>query len=124
MDSGSGTPAGFDAETSTAGVKVGASSEESVVFDFALAASTPPGTYNLCYCNDQQDITLAVLGDSAKTYKLQDDTVCHAKGVIDMDSDADSCVTKCSAGCVGPNCYCSGLPEAKKGALCLPKETC
>merc|ERR1719305_1745372 len=124
MDSGSGTPAGFDMETSTAKVKLGASSETEVVFDFALGASTPPGTYNLCYCNDQQDITLAVLGDSAKTYKLQDDTVCHAKGVIDMDADADSCVSKCSAGCVGPNCYCSGLPEAEKGALCLPKEEC
>merc|ERR1719305_857835 len=128
MDSGSGTASGFDVETSTATVKLGASSDDptdsKVVFDFALAASTPPGSYNLCYCNDQQDITLAVLGDSAKTYKLQDDTVCHAKGVIDMDADADSCVSKCSAGCVGPNCYCSGLPEAKKGALCLPKETC
>merc|ERR1719305_1162734 len=124
MDSGSGTPAGFDMETSTAKVKLGASSETEVVFDFALGASTPPGTYNLCYCNDQQDITLAVLGDSAETYKLQDDTVCHAKGIIDMDADADSCVSKCSAGCVGPNCYCSGLPEAEKGALCLPKEEC
>jgi len=128
MDSGSGTVTGFEVETSTAQVKLGASSDDptdsKVVFDFALAASTPTGTYNLCYCNDQQDNTLAVLGDSAKTYKLQDDTVCHAKGVIDMDSDADSCVTKCSAGCVGPNCHCSGLPEAQKGALCLPKEEC
>jgi len=124
MDSGSGTPAGFDMETSTAKVKLGASSDEAVVFDFALAASTPPGSYNLCYCNDQMDITLAALGDSAETYKLQDDTTCHAKGIIDMDADADSCVSKCSAGCVGPNCYCSGLPEAKKGALCLPKEEC
>ena len=101
MDSGSGTVTGFEVETSTAQVKLGASSDDptdsKVVFDFALAASTPTGTYNLCYCNDQQDNTLAVLGDSAKTYKLQDDTVCHAKGVIDMDSDADSCVTKCSA---------------------------
>merc|ERR1719482_1623674 len=70
------------------------------------------------------DITLAALGDSAETYKLQDDTTCHAKGIIDMDADADSCVSKCSAGCVGPTCHCSGLPEAKKGALCLPKEEC
>merc|ERR1719506_2299565 len=128
MDSDSGTEVGFDVETSTAKVKLGASSDDptdsKVVFDFALAGSTPPGSYNLCYCNDQMDSTLAVLGDSAVTYMLQDNTVCHAKGVIDMDTDADSCVSKCSAGCVGPNCHCSGLPEAKQGALCLPKEEC
>jgi hypothetical protein len=124
VDSGSGTPTGFDMETSTAKVKLGSSTESDLVFDFALAAGTAPGAYNLCYCNDQDDITLAVLGDSAKTYKLQDNTVCNAQGVIDMDSDADSCVSKCSAGCVGPTCYCDGLPEAKAGALCLPKEDC
>jgi hypothetical protein len=128
MDSGSVLPTGFDMETSTAKVKLGASSDDptdsKVVFDFALAAATEPGSYNLCYCNDQTDITLAVLGDSAKTYKLTDNQLCHTKGLFGLDADPDSCVSKCSAGCVGPSCYCEGLPEAEQGALCLPKEDC
>jgi hypothetical protein len=130
-------PSGFDPDVFALGHEVTASTEEGLVFPVQLG-ETAPGTYNLCYCNDQEDETLISLGDGSSTYKLTDNAVCEETGgdeVIapaEADVVADLCSTKCEKGCIGPDCYCdaytdgeySGEEALHSKALCLPKEKC
>ena len=82
-----------------------------------------PGTFTMCYCDDQKDITLELLGNEDTTYKLYDDFKC---AVTPMPEFAETitvaniflpehqCEAKCSKGCTGPFCFCSGYDKTSK----------
>merc|ERR1719460_2783834 len=93
-----------------------------------------PGTFTMCYCDDQKDNTLELLGNSDTTYKLYDDVKC---GLTPYPVDAElyvvanlfipehQCEAKCSKGCTGPFCFCSGYDKTSKDeTLCLSPALC
>lgn len=93
-----------------------------------------PGTFTMCYCDDQKDMTLELLGNSDTTYKLYDDVKC---GLTPYPVDAElyvvanlfipehQCEAKCSKGCTGPFCFCSGYDKTSKDeTLCLSPALC
>jgi hypothetical protein len=123
---------GFDISYTmkASGVK---SASDALVFDVNLDAAVPPGTYNLCYCDDQADVTLQDKGDNETTYKLHDD-VYLTKNLADPDGDIagmavedHNCHEKCKMGCVGPSCYCEGYTGDmmfEATLFCLPPSLC
>merc|ERR1712216_1028440 len=58
------------------------SNEETLTFKAQFGDDVPPGIYNLCYCNDQLDETLEVMGSGQTTYKLTEDIKVSAVLVI------------------------------------------
>jgi hypothetical protein len=109
-----------------------------LAFDMKLTAD--PGTYNLCYCDDQEDDTLEDRGDGETMYRLTEDKLfayadhlakasvngVSVEGLTD-DLSGHECSTKCSMGCTGPTCYCDGyVGDARTNDLyfCLPPKLC
>jgi hypothetical protein len=117
----------------------GASEQDGLVFgistyDMRGEDGGSPGTFTMCYCDDQKDSTLEVLGDGDTTYKLYDDVKC---GMTPYPTDAElyvvanifipehQCEAKCSKGCTGPFCFCSGYDTtATSETLCLSPALC
>jgi hypothetical protein len=117
-----------------------ASEQDGLVFGLSLmdmrgtSFDKSPGTFTMCYCDDQKDSTLELLGDSDTTYKLYDDVKC---GSTPLPTDAElyvvanifvtehQCEAKCSKGCTGPFCFCSGYDKtATAETLCLSPALC
>jgi hypothetical protein len=93
-----------------------------------------PGTFTMCYCDDQKDSTLELLGNSDTTYKLYDDVKCP-RTPLPLDTELyvvanlfvteHQCEAKCSKGCTGPFCFCSGYDKtATAETLCLSPALC
>merc|ERR1719163_1273223 len=93
-----------------------------------------PGTFTMCYCDDQKDGTLELLGNGDTTYKLYDDVKCAATP-LPLDAELyvvanifvteHQCEAKCSKGCTGPFCFCSGYDKtATAETLCLSPALC
>jgi hypothetical protein len=93
-----------------------------------------PGTFTMCYCDDQKDSTLELLGNEDTTYKLYDDNKCavtplpafaETVTVADIFLPEHQCEAKCSKGCTGPFCFCSGYDStATSETLCLSPALC
>jgi hypothetical protein len=92
------------------------SSVDALTYDLELTAA--PGTYSLCYCDAQYDTTLFDAADGKTTAKPtfgQKATASTSFTDIPVGSRALSehvCSTKCAAGCVGDDCFCSGFDSA------------
>jgi hypothetical protein len=83
-----------------------------LTYDMEIA--TAPGTYSLCYCDAQLDSTLYDAGDGKTTMKPSFGEKAAASTTF-TDFTVGSrllsehiCSTKCAAGCVGDDCFCSG----------------
>jgi hypothetical protein len=112
---------------------LGASSStvDELVYDLELTA--PAGTYSLCYCDAQLDNTLFDAGDGKTTMKPSFGKKGAASTTF-TDLTVGSrllsehiCSTKCAAGCVGDDCYCSGydLTEGDMSEVyCLSPSLC
>jgi hypothetical protein len=111
------------------------STSDALVYDVKFESDVPPGTYNLCYCDDMADMTLQLLGDNETTYRIADDQ--RVTDNLDMsevsaqiagkDLADHNCYEKCKMGCVGPNCYCDGFTGPMKNdasLFCLPPSLC
>jgi hypothetical protein len=89
------------------------SGTEELTYDLELTAG--PGTYSLCYCDAQMDSTLFQAGDGKTTAKPAfGQKAAASTAFIDMPVgsrmlSAHVCSTKCAAGCVGDDCFCSGF---------------
>merc|ERR1719313_409739 len=109
------------------------STEDSLVFGMALRGDMEGASqFTLCYCNDQNDKTLADLGDGETTYTLTEDRRCDdalagdgAELLKDRAIAEHACEQKCATGCTGPFCYCDGYqPGVASTTLCLPPALC
>jgi hypothetical protein len=84
---------------------------------YELELTTPPGTYSICYCDAQTDATLFDAGDGKTTAKptfgkkAAGSTSFTDVPVGSRALSAHVCMTKCAAGCVGDDCFCSGFDE-------------
>jgi hypothetical protein len=121
--------------------------------------STLKGKYTLCMCDDESWVTnryesrpaswtgssyyyaaaslvadydLTELAAVDKGYSVSFATWDGSDGTVPAGAESDLCVTKCSAGCVGPTCFCDGFlsdDEAtygttSPGPLCLDAAAC
>jgi hypothetical protein len=87
-----------------------ASTDAGISFAAQLSADTTPGLYTLCYCDANLDTTLQDTGDKGTTYlsKPGQMTAATITGWANAALADDICETKCKAGCVGDDCFCSG----------------
>merc|ERR1719327_1279788 len=137
------SPSGYSVDKHVVFADDALSTADGLSFTFSLSEDTPPGTYSVCYCSGQEDDSLEDLGDGDTTYVLEEDKRCVGAGMVDAAASPveimelplfeHSCMLKCSAGCVGPSCYCDGynqgltLPSVSadlESAFCLPKHLC
>lgn len=108
-----------------------ASGADGLTYDLELTA--PPGTYSLCYCDSQMDNTLFDAGDSKTTakptfgQKASPSTTWTDIPVETRLLSAHICSTKCAAGCVGDDCFCSGYEEGEgdlTNVYCISPSLC
>lgn len=108
-----------------------ASGADGLTYDLELTA--PPGTYSLCYCDSQMDNTLFDAGDSKTTakptfgQKASPSTTWTDISVETRLLSAHICSTKCAAGCVGDDCFCSGYEEGEgdlTNVYCISPSLC
>merc|ERR1719247_860293 len=123
-----------DSSASFSGANVlppSSSTVDELVYDLELTA--PAGTYSLCYCDAQLDNTLFDAGDGQTTMKPSfgmkgaASTTFTDLTVGSRLLSAHICTTKCAAGCVGDDCYCSGydLTEGDMSEVyCLSPSLC
>jgi len=112
---------------------VEASSESGLAFPVVFE-NVSPGTYSLCYCDDQLDKTLEDFGNGAYTYSLEDhlrlDPVPAASLLAtgafagQASVGAHECAQKCKYGCVGSTCSCEDGEGAEADVLCLSTALC
>jgi hypothetical protein len=109
------------------------SSPTGLTFDVQLDGDSTPGTYTMCYCNSNVDDTLLVQGDAQTTYKTTFGKVYNSKNdftgltVGSRDISEHICESKCHAGCIGSDCFCSGFDDAAvtaADAYCLSPDMC
>merc|ERR1719265_242861 len=116
--------------TAALGPDVETSSESGLAFPVVFE-DVAPGTYSLCYCDDQLDKTLEDFGNGAYTYSLEDHVRLPPIAASSLGSTgafagqdsvgAHECSAKCKYGCVGSTCYCE---EAEADVLCLSTALC
>jgi len=108
------------------------STVEELTYDLELIAE--PGTYSLCYCDAQMDETLFDAGDGKTTVKPAFGQKATASTAWPDTTAVGSrllsehiCSTKCAAGCVGDDCFCSGYDTAEGNMMevyCLSPPLC
>jgi hypothetical protein len=122
------TSAAFDI-----GNVIGPSSSGTEELTYDLELTTPPGTYSLCYCDAQMDSTLFEAGDGKTTAKPAfGQKAAASTAFTDMPVgsrmlSAHVCSTKCAAGCVGDDCFCSGFEQGAgdmSEVYCLSPSLC
>jgi hypothetical protein len=100
-----------------------ASTEEEYVFAGDIPADAK-GAYSLCMCADAAySVASGILDSTHGT---------TSGFTLSAATAADYCVDKCSGGCVGPDCFCSGLLGSDEadyglggdGPLCLDAAAC
>jgi hypothetical protein len=124
----------FDYKVHSATATALKSSSDGLTFDLKVPASTAPGVYTACYCNEQTDKVLLDAGDGETTYILEDDKkmdpgyVPMDVVVVDLSVEDHRCYQKCADGCTGPYCYCEGFEKETMNhlskTLCLPPGLC
>merc|ERR1719407_113418 len=100
---------------------------------YDLELTTPPGTYSLCYCDAQMDSTLFDAGDGKTTAKPAfGQKAAGSTSFTDITVgsrllSAHICTTKCAAGCVGDDCFCSGFEQGEgdlTNVYCISPSLC
>merc|ERR1719502_2641105 len=100
---------------------------------YEMKLTAPPGTYSLCYCDAQMDNTLFDAGDAKTTakpafgMKVAPSTAFTDITVGSRSLSQHVCMTKCAAGCVGDDCFCSGYDTAEGNMMevyCLSPPLC
>jgi hypothetical protein len=107
------------------------STVDELTYDLELEA--PPGIYSICYCDAQMDETLFDAGDGKTTVKpafgqkAAASTSFSDPTVGSRPLSEHICSTKCAAGCIGDDCFCSGFDHAEgdmSEVYCLSPPMC